>query len=253
MTIKLQTGADLQKRITAFGKTVATTQQEAHNIAVQVLMHYDKHGDYTLLARFVGGKIGKKPAGGTKVIITDDFPGVCGTLRKNIVAWFTAFSDLRFNGDGRLYIMNRNSDSFRTFLPTIGGLSETGRACNVAKGIENPWYTLDGAARDASRTLDLLSMLTTVEAISKKLAKALEADAQREPGEALTAYDPAQLDLMKAFSASLTKTADDFVKAKRINVADLEEARKARKAAAANDDTANVVVDRAAGAEVAAG
>lgn len=225
----LQTGKVLQARINKFGASREALYQEGHEIALQCAAHYDTHGDLTLAARFLGGKIGNKPKGSTKYVITDDFPGVCGSLRKQMVAWFTAFTDLRFNGDGMIYRMNVKSESYQAHLLAIGGLSENNRAVNVAKGAENPWYTLDGAVRDGSRTLDLLNLIAMVDAISKRVEKAVADDAERAPGEVTHTYAPDQLDDMRALVNAVSKAKADVLASRKVNVVDLEEARKARK------------------------
>jgi hypothetical protein len=228
---QLMAGAALQKRIDTFGKTMATTQQEAQDIGVQCLAHYAEHGDFTLLARFIGAKIGKRRKGERKFTITDDFPGVTGTFRKNIVAWIARFSDIRFNGEGMLYRMNRKSETFTAFHATIGNvLSKAGMAVDVDAAAAAPWWTLEGAQRDASRNaIDLLNLLAIADSIPKRIATALENDAEREEGDAHT-YVPEQLDAMRAFAAAIEKAKDDFVKSQKINVVDLKAQREARKA-----------------------
>lgn len=221
-------GKALQTRIDKFGKTVEATQQEAHDIGLQCLMHYDQHGDYTLAARFLGAKIGHKPKGAKKFVITDDFPGVCGTLRKNVVAWFAKYSDIRFNGDGMLYRMNRKS---QTFLAHVE--QNDGKAVNVEAAAANPWWTLEGARRDSSRNaIDLLNLIAIVESVSKRINSAIEADAERTDDDDGHAYVPEQLDLMKKFAAESQKLVDNFVKKEKVDVVDLQAARVKRKAEA---------------------
>lgn len=266
MTIKLQTAKVLQTRIDTFGKTVLATQQEAHDIGVQVLAHYAEHGDLTLYARFVGAKIGSRKKGERKFTITDDFPGVCGTLRKNIVLWAAKFSDLRFNGDGMLYRMNRKSESFIAFHATIGGkLSKAGQAVDVDTAADNPWWTLDGARRDASRNaIDLLNLFAIVDSIPKRIESAMEADAEREPGDESHAYVPEQLDAMREFAEAVEAAKAAFIKRQHINVVELKAERELRKAKVSAADVARPVttgaaaaandgVDRSAGAVAVAG
>jgi hypothetical protein len=245
--MKIQSAKVLNARIDAFGKVVLSTQQEAQDIGVQCLAHYAEHGDLTLFARFVGGKIGSKKKGERKYTITDDFPGVCGVMRKSIVAWAATYSDLRFNGDGMIYRMNRASESFKAFHPTIDNvLSEAGQAVNVSMAEENPWFEGDEAKRASSvRPLDLLNLITIAASITKRLAKAKEDDA--ENGGVIV---EGQLAKMEAFAAAIAKATADFEKKENVNVVLLQAEREARAKAAAE---APVVVDRAAGAEVAAG
>lgn len=229
MVIKLpalQSGKVLQTRIDKFGAVIKSTQQEAHDIALQTLMHYDKHGDLTLAARFLGAKIGHKPKGAKKYVITDDFEGVTGTLRKNVVAWFAKYSDLRFNGEGMIYRLNRKSATFLAHVESLGG-----KVVDAQAAAENPWFTLEGATRDASRNaIDLLNLIAIAESISKRINTAIEADAERGPEDTGHAYVPEQLDAMKAFAAAIEKTTDTFVKANKVNVIDLQAARVKRKA-----------------------
>lgn len=234
----LQSGKVLQTRIDKFGKTVADTQKEAHDLALQTLLHYDKHGDMTLAIRLIGGKIGHKPKGAKKFVITDDHPGVCGTLRKNVVAWFAKFTDIRFNGDGMAYRMNRKSATFAAHVEQNGG-----KAVNAELASAHPWFTLEGAQRDSSRNaIDLLNLIAIAESISKRINTAIEADAEREEGDTGHAYVPEQLDAMKAFAAAIEKTTDAFVKSKKVNVVNLQAERMKRKAAAGQ---APADVDRA--------
>lgn len=245
MTIKLQTTKALNTRIDAFGKVVQSTQHEAHEIGIQCLAHYAKHGDLTLFARFVGGKIGSRKKGERKFTITDDFPGVCGTFRKAIVAWAAKYSDLRFNGDGMVYRMNRTSESYKAFLPTIGGeLSEGGQAVNVEMAEADPWFEGDGAKRDASvRQLDLLNLIKIAESIAKRLERAKESDA--EDGGVIVA---GQLEKMEAFAAAITKATEAFTKKEHVNVVELVAEREARREVTPEAP----VIDRGAGAEAAA-
>lgn len=240
-TIKLptlQSGKVLQTRIDKFGKTIVDTQQEAHEIALQTLMHYEKHGDFTLIIRFVGGKIGHRPKGSKKFNITDDFDGQTGTFRKNLVAWFAKFSDIRFNGEGMAYRMNRKS---ATFLAHVE--ANDGKVINAQAGAAHPWFTLEGAKRDASRNaIDLLNLIAIAESISRRINTAIEADAEREEGDTSHAYVPDQLDAMKAFAATIEKATDSFVKQNKVNVVDLQAARIKRKAEAGQ---APADVDRA--------
>lgn len=234
----LQSGKVLQTRIDKFGKTMADTQQEAHEIALQTLMHYEKSGDYTLIIRFVGGKIGHKPKGAKKFVISDDFQGMTGTFRKNVVAWFTKYSDIRFNGDGMAYRMNRKSATFLAHVEANGG-----KVINVEEAAANPWFTLEGAKRDSSRNaIDLLNLIAIAESISRRINTAIEADAERDQGDTSHAYVPEQLDAMKAFAATIDKATDAFVKQNKINVVDLQAARVKRKAEAGQ---APADVDRA--------
>lgn len=234
----LQSGKVLQTRIDKFGKTMVDTQQEAHEIALQTLMHYEKSGDYTLIIRFVGGKIGHKPKGSKKFVISDDFDGMTGTFRKNVVAWFTKYSDIRFNGDGMAYRMNRKSATFLAHVEANGG-----KVLNVEEAAANPWFTLEGAKRDSSRNaIDLLNLIAIAESISRRINTAIEADAERDQGDTSHAYVPEQLDAMKAFAATIDKATDAFVKQNKINVVDLQAARVKRKAEAGQ---ATADVDRA--------
>lgn len=231
MAIKLMAGAALQKRIDAFGKVIQTTQQEAQDIGVQCLAHYAEHGDFTLLARFIGAKIGKRRKGERKFTITDDFPGVTGTFRKNLVAWVAKYSDIRFNGEGMLYRMNRKSESFVAWHKTIGNkLSTAGMAVDPDAAAADPWWKGENARRDASRNaIDLLNLLAIVQSVSKRVNTALEADAEREEGEAHT-YVPEQLDLMRQLAKDADALAERFVKANKVNVVQLKAEREARKA-----------------------
>lgn len=242
----LQSGAVLQKRIDAFAKTVKATQQEAHDIGVQVVGHYEKHDDYTLIARFVGAKIGKRRKGERKFTISDDFPGVCGTLRKNVVAWLTRFTDLRFNGEGMIYRMNRKSE---TYLAHVA--QNNGKPVDVETAAATPWWTLDGAQRDASRNaIDLLNLLAMADSIGKRIQTAIDADAEREKGDESHAYVPEQLGDMKAFADAIQKAKDDFIAARKVNVVNLKAEREARKAAkpVAGADVARPVTTGAAAA-----
>lgn len=245
--MKIQSAKVLNARIDAFGKVVLSTQQEAQDIGVQCLAHYAEHGDLTLFARFVGGKIGKKAPKDRKYTITDDFPGVCGVMRKSIVAWAAKFSDLRFNGDGMVYRMNRASESFKAFHPTIGSvLSKAGQAVNVDMAEAEAWYDGDGAKRDASvRQLDLLNLIAIAASIAKRLEKAKEQDA--EDGGVIV---PGQLEKMEAFAAAITAATAAFEKKENVNVVVLQAEREARAKAAAQTP---VNVDRSAGAEAVAG
>lgn len=253
----LQAGKVLQTRIDKFGATIKATQVEAHDIALQTLMHYDKHGDFTLLARFIGAKVGHKPKGAKKFVITDDFEGQTGTFRKNIVAWFAKYSDIRFNGDGMLYRMNRKSATFAAHVEANGG-----KAVNVEEAAANPWFTLDGAKRDASRNaIDLLNLIAIAESVSKRINTAIEADAERAEGDTGHAYVPEQLQAMKDFAAAIEKTTDLFIKNNKVSVVNLQAERIKRKGeagqAAADVERpvttgANPAAPGAAGEQVAA-
>lgn len=248
----LQSAKVLQARIDKFGVTVNGVQQEAHDIGLQVMRHYDEHGDYTLLARFVGAKIGHKPKGAKKFVITDDFPGVCGTLRKNIVAWFVRFTDIRFRDDGMLYRMNRKSATFAAHVE-----QNDGKAVNVEAAAANPWWTLDGAKRDSSRNaIDLLNLISIAESISKRINTAIEADAERTGDDDGHAYVPEQLDQMKAFADMIEKATQSFIKKNDVNVVNLQAERVLRKASAGQAQadvdrpvTTGSVVESAGGTE----
>lgn len=245
--MKIQSAKVLNTRIDAFGKVVLSTQQEAQDIGVQCLAHYAEHGDLTLFARFVGGKIGSRKKGERKYTITDEHPGVCGVMRKSIVAWAATYSDLRFNGDGMIYRMNRASESFKAFFPTIGGeYSTAGQAVNVGMAEANPWFEGDEAKRASSvRPLDLLNLITIAASITKRLAKAKEDDA--ENGGVIV---EGQLAKMEAFAAAIAKATADFEKKENVNVVLLQAEREARNAAPANVNTApaaDLGGDRAAG------
>lgn len=210
---------ELKARITRFGTARAKVEQEAHEIAVAVLKHYDDHGDYTLIVRFVGGWIGEKPKGQTKFIEKERFNGVCGTLRKNIVAWFAEFSDIRFNDKGMVYRMSPKSAPYAELMERIKTLSDNGRAVNVSMGEESPWFTLNGAKRDASvGPLDLLSLLHMARRINSRLTKAISSD---------TVADD-ELGAMTAFAKSMDEAINTFTEVNNINVVDLEKAREAR-------------------------
>lgn len=245
--MKIQSAKALNARIDAFGKVVLSTQQEAQDIGVQCLAHYAEHGDLTLFARFVGGKIGNRKPKDRKFTITDDFPGVCGVMRKSIVAWAATYSDLRFNGDGMIYRMNRASESFKTFFPTIGGeYSTAGQAVNVGMAEASPWFEGDEAKRASSvQALDLLNLLTIAGSITKRLEKAKEADA--ENGDTIA---PGQLAKMEAFAAAIAKATAEFERVEHVNVVMLKAEREARNAAPAN---VNVAPAADLGGERAAG
>lgn len=126
-------------RITAWTKRGSTFMQDAHDLAVQCLLHAHAHNDVTLADRLVRS--------------------VPGVNNKGLRFWFTTFGAIAWNGDGKVGVVKRISKRFH-----VGeGYDEKGY--NLALAVSTPFWTMKENEADQAKEVRAFSEDNVIKAV----------------------------------------------------------------------------------------
>ena len=180
MAVKLLAAGKITGLIEAVEKAGTAYQSVLHQALVQCLAHAAEHGDRSLLARLVGGKIKSK-----KGEVTENYPGVLSkaTSPREVRLWVSHNSPLRWDTDGAIVVS-------KTAV-------EKGQAYTLDEADAQPFWAMPENEKDRARPLTYDNILTVVKGLRKRLEKALDEDrfdgdpvAVRQYLDALEAVEP---------------------------------------------------------------
>lgn len=157
----LQTKKSIETAIEVIRAKGKEYQADLHSVAVQCLMHFEKHGDLSLANTLTNGALPKS------------------IRRAALVYWFAANSPCLYL-DNDKFVTEKNRDEATPLTSTwkrklCKDKSDTAAEFDIQNAVQVPFFIL--TAQTEPKTMDIDSVCKSVETLVKKIKKAVKDEA----------------------------------------------------------------------------